>query len=541
MNKSSDFLRGAGFLRMLPRKQLVSTVSYGVFRILTATVWPYFLYRHLKGNELPNTSVLIPGLLGLLLLFVCSSVASYRQSMINIELLNGFSFQLSQRIWKKMNALDWLTFHSKSRVHYFDMMMVESWRLRGGMGALLEVLVVNSIIAGSLILFIAFVSFPLFLACLGALALLGGLHAYSMHQQRPYIQRFHAAWRSQHHWVAKSVDQFDLIKMGRGYFQSANQHREQTGGFLQSNAEKLRQQSRWRIINQLASNIVRVVIFLLGIFWLHQGYVQLSELLVVLLLVSVVQSNLMQLPGAVNQLMEGQDAAGTLATFFNLNEEPTGPTAGIGDRTIDHVSFKGMTYRYHGHAGVASLDLELIRGNIYLWHGSNGSGKSTAAHVLLGLLEPQEGHLFINGERVGWPVLTTLRTRFGFLNQDSLLFMGSVKENAVFGHQEPDQAWAGLEDSWLAQLLPLGSRVGAHIVGERGEGLSGGEAKRIALIRELLRSYEVLILDEPLNHLDEYAISVLKRELVHLKENAIVIIISHQSGFETIADEILSF
>lgn len=541
MERLTDDLRGWGFLRSVPRKRLLATVSYGVFRILAATGWPYLLYRYLKAGALPDAPVLAWGVLVIVLLFVASGAATYRQSVVNIQLLHTFSRDLTQRIWQKMNRLDWLTFHGKSRVYYFDMMMVEAWRLRSGMGALLEVLLVNSIIAGTLMVLIAFISLPLFLVCAGALAFLGGLNVYAMRQQRPFIQLFHTAWRKQHQWVSTSVDQFDLLKMGRGYAQSERQHNEQTEAFLQANARKLRAQSRWRMINQLASNVVRVGIFLLGIYWLQVGYVQLGELLLVLLLVSMVQSNLMQVPGAVVHVMEGQDAADALAAFFDLKEDGVDEVADSGDQLIHQLAMTGMSYHYGGNAGIAELDLELRRGNIYLWQGRNGSGKSTAAHVLLGLLEPQQGQLLINGEPADWHALKALRPHFGFLNQDSPIFMGSVKANAVFGHPQPDEAWGGLTTSWLSALLPAGNQLADRRVGERGEGLSGGEVKRIALIRELLRRYDVLILDEPLNHLDEYAITTLKREMVQLKQHAIIIIISHQPGFETIADEIVSF
>ncbi|WP_176954295.1 ABC transporter ATP-binding protein [Niabella drilacis] len=540
-DRISKYLQWSGFLRMIPKKQLLSTLAYGIFRIVAATIWPYFLYRYLKGNTLPHVTELIPGVLGVLLLLIGSGVASYRQSAINIGLLKTFSLELTERIWKKMHALEWLHFHRKSRVYYFDMMMVEAWRLRGAMGAVLEVLAVNGIIAVALIIVIALISFPLFLLCLGALAVLGVLHIYAMRQQRPSIQRFHAAWRTQHHWVAKSVDQFDLIKMGRGYNRSASQNRAETNSFLEANSEKLRQQSRWRIVNQAAGNLVRVLIFLVGVFWLQQGYVQFSELLIVLLLVSVVQSNLMQVPGAVSALMEGQDAALTLTEFFDLEEEQIKVVEPSGMNPIEQLSFKGAGYLYKGGAGIQALDLDLVRGKIYLWQGRNGSGKSTAAHMLMGLLKPQEGYLFLNGEPASWDLLKTLRPRFGFLDQDAPVFMGSLKENALFGHEEPERAWAGLGSSWLSGLLPSGGNPGSRLVGERGEGLSGGEVKRIALIRELLRSQEVLILDEPLNHLDAYTIQVLKEEVVHLKKDMIIIIISHQPGFESIADEIRSF
>ncbi|MBZ4187283.1 ATP-binding cassette domain-containing protein [Niabella beijingensis] len=540
VERTGNYLKWSGFLRMIPGKQLMATFFYGTFRILAATIWPYFLYRYLKSASLPRFTDLLPGVLVVLLLFAGSGIASYRQSAINIRLLKNFSLELADRIWKKMNALDWLTFHQRNRVYYFDMMMMEAWRLRSAMGAVLEVLAVNGIIAAALIVVIALISFPLFLLCLGALGVLGGLHLYSMRRQRPAVQRFHAAWRAQHHWVAKSVDQFDLIKMGRGYAWSANENRVATNHFLEANSDKLRQQSRWRIINQVAGNLVRIIIFLVGIFWLRQGAVQFSELLLVLLLVSIVQSNLMQVPGAVSQLLEGQDAALTLAAFFDLKEERIADPDPSGVQSVEQLSFKGVSYFYNNDAGIKELDLDLERGRVYLWRGPNGSGKSTAAHLLLGLLQPQAGHLFVNGAPADWELLKTLRPRFGFLDQDAPIFMGSIKENAVFGHEAPERAWAGLGDSWLSHLLPSGVIEERH-VGERGEGLSGGEAKRIALIRELLRSHDILVLDEPLNHLDEAAVQLLKQEMTRLKESRIIVIISHQPGFESIADEIRSF
>ena len=141
-----------------------------------------------------------------------------------------------------------------------------------------------------------------------------------------------------------------------------------------------------------------------------------------------------------------------------------------------------------------------------------------------------------------WGTLKSLRKRFAYLNQDSPIFMWDIKENALFGHPEPQLTWENLQKtSWLYRLLPGAHQEGARRVGERGEGLSGGESKRIAFIRELLRSSEILILDEPLNHLDEYVIQEIEREIVNIKAETIVIIISHQLGFERLADEIREF
>ena len=110
----------------------------------------------------------------------------------------------------------------------------------------------------------------------------------------------------------------------------------------------------------------------------------------------------------------------------------------------------------------------------------------------------------------------------------------------LFGHPEAEKAWADLPSTWLSALMP-GTKPEDKLLGEKGEGLSGGEARRLALIREWIRLADMFILDEPLNHLDDYAINEIMREIVSIKANCIVIIISHQQGFEAIADEIRQF
>src|SRR5690606_36751257 len=114
------------------------------FRIVVTTVWPFVLYRVIKNiRAIPYTEVLLYVIFVVVLLSL-AAIASQLQSKINIKVLRDATLDLIHRLWKKMNALDWLTFHGKSRVHYFDMLMVDAWRLRGGMAALLDSLIVIS-------------------------------------------------------------------------------------------------------------------------------------------------------------------------------------------------------------------------------------------------------------------------------------------------------------------------------------------------------------------------------------------------------------
>ncbi len=529
----------SAILKFIPGRQLILTVIYGVTRIGISLVWPYSLFYLVKNLDQRPVRELFSGILVVTLLLILSAILSHKQSTLNLRILQDFSTSLTNKVWKKMMNLEWRTFHSKSRVYYFDLIMMDTWRVRAGLSALLETLIVNGVIVLVLTFFIAVISMPLFLLCLGALLTSIAVQFLSSQKSRPYLGQFHNAWRHQHHWISKSVDQFDLIKLNRGYDESLASHQRNTAAFLASNGRMIESQAYWRNINQLVSNIVRVAILITGIYMVQNGHVTMQELLFVFLIVTVIQSNLTQTPGAFNNLMESQEALKSLLEFFELKEEKTAASPEI--PPIRKITIRDLTFPFPDSMELLQTEFDLERGKIYLWKGNNGTGKSTAAHLLLGLLSPSEAKLTINDVPTDWNNLRDLRSRFAFLNQHSPIFMGSIKENTVFGHPEQDNAWTSVTGTWLSGLLPSGFATGERKVGERGEGISGGEAKRIALIRELLRDAEVLILDEPLNHLDQHAIAEIKREVINLKENMIIVIISHQNGFEDIADEIKQF
>lgn len=530
------------FLKSIPRRQLASTIFYGILRILISTLWPYIMYRYIQtGNKNSPFDILI-GILLVVVLFLISGFASHRQSLINVNIMETFSLNLVQRMWNKINSLEWLGFYSKTRVYFFDLFMVDAWRLRLGMIALLELIIINGIITGVLILFIAFISLPLFFLCLAGILIIAFFQFYSNLRIRPFVQDFHQAWRNQHHWISKVIDQFSFLKMDRGYQESENANTENTGKFLASNAALLVAHSKWRTINQSLGNAVRLLIFAMGFYWVQIHFIHLPELMLVLLIISVIQNNMSQLPGAVNSLIEALESQKSIDLFFLLEEEYKIEILHPQQASeLKNIAIKGLSFYYAEKPVKENFEIILERGNIYLWRGANGSGKTTMANILLGFLQPNSGTLQINGQSSDWNLLKQFRNRFAFVNQESPLFIGTVKENILFGHPGEELAFEEIKNTWLEALMPPGVQSENRPVGERGEGLSGGELRRLTLIREWIRNSDLFILDEPLNHLDDFSIDEIKREIVNKKNESIIIIISHQKGFETIADKIVEF
>ena len=147
------------------------------------------------------------------------------------------------------------------------------------------------------------------------------------------------------------------------------------------------------------------------------------------------------------------------------------------------------------------LDLELSPG-ITALYGPNGSGKSTALDCIAGLVSPDSGELRLSGralfssqERVNLP---PERRRIGYVFQDSLLFPHlTVWENILYGHRRTPEAHRRIETDALVELLGL-----EPLLNRKPTGLSGGEARRVALARAIATSPELLLLDEPLASLD---------------------------------------
>ncbi|WP_257388062.1 ATP-binding cassette domain-containing protein, partial [Tahibacter caeni] len=169
------------------------------------------------------------------------------------------------------------------------------------------------------------------------------------------------------------------------------------------------------------------------------------------------------------------------------------------------VQVLAAAYRYPGRdTGLAATSFDLAAGARVCVRGASGAGKSTLAALLARSADPQQGRVLLDGVDLRNYDEATLRARVAVLPQRPHLFAATVSDNLRVA--DPDAGDARLRavlqavalDGWLAQL-PQGL---ATPLGEYGVGLSGGEARRLALARTLLRPAVLFVLDEPYEGLD---------------------------------------
>jgi ATP-binding cassette, subfamily B, bacterial MsbA len=206
--------------------------------------------------------------------------------------------------------------------------------------------------------------------------------------------------------------------------------------------------------------------------------------------------------------------------------------------TVSRVNF---TYPGCAEEVLHDINFTLEKGSIIALVGSSGSGKSTLLDLLPRFYPVGSGTISIDGSDIRGMDLAGLRSLFGIVAQETVLFNDTVRNNIAYGltgaaageiiaAAKAAQAWEFIE------RMPRGLDT---VIGERGVMLSGGQRQRLAIARALLRNPPVLILDEATSSLDTESERLVQEAVNRLMENRTVLVVAHRLSTIRTADLIL--
>lgn len=202
------------------------------------------------------------------------------------------------------------------------------------------------------------------------------------------------------------------------------------------------------------------------------------------------------------------------------------------------IRFEQVAFAFPEEDFELHLDFEIPARRLTVLSGPSGVGKSTALHLILGLLKPLKGRILVDGVPLETRALSGWRTTIGYLPQSPFLFHKSIRANLQWGAPEAGDAeiMAALEQAGARDFVAEFKEGLDTVVGERGARLSGGQRQRLALARALLRRPQLLILDEPTSGLDPDSESRVLDTLGTLAQEVTVIVVSHRPSVQERAD-----
>ena len=270
-----------------------------------------------------------------------------------------------------------------------------------------------------------------------------------------------------------------------------------------------------------------------GCFKIYQGTFTYGSLAALIQLVGRIQAPIANAVHLISQAYGVVASAERLQEVIGLPDEAEGTKLTQFDRIVlDHVSFQ---YADGGDDVLIDLNAEIRRGDFVALTGISGGGKTSLFQLLLGIYRPTAGTVsFFSGEQ-SVPVAKGTRSLFAYVPQGNTLMSGTLRDNITLFTDSPTEKQidraikaACLEE--LAQEIGLNARLG-----ERGVGLSEGQAQRVAIARALLSDAPILLLDEATSALDEATEAKLLKNIGAMREKT-VIIVTHRRAALAICD-----
>lgn len=280
---------------------------------------------------------------------------------------------------------------------------------------------------------------------------------------------------------------------------------------------------------------VDVAILAVGVYEVGGNQLTLGALIVCTIIGARALAPLNQVAGLFTRYHQAMSA---LVALNKIMEAPTERPAG---RSFVHrpalrgeIELRDVSFRYPGQEidALRGASLTIRAGERVGVIGRVGSGKGTIARLPLELYEPSVGSVLIDGTDIRQIDPVDLRRNMGYVPQNLILFSGSVKDNLVIGASHVSDA----ELLRAASIAGLDSHLNQHPlgfdrpVGERGEGLSGGQRQAVAIARALVTNPPILVFDEPTHAMDQGAEARLVKRLQEEMANKTLIVITHRES-----------
>ena len=290
---------------------------------------------------------------------------------------------------------------------------------------------------------------------------------------------------------------------------------------------------------------VSVAVIVIGVYLINQRELTMGALIAASMLAGRALAPAGQVVGL---LMQYQGARTALEALDKLMAKPVerpsvadGAAPFIQRRDLKgEIELRNVRFAYPNRddAALDGVSIRIAAGERVALIGRVGSGKSTIQRLVMGLYEPSQGEVLLDGIDVRQLDPADVRRNIGYVSQDVLLFHGSLRDNIAFGLPHADDAAvvAAAEMAGLQEFVSRHPRGFDMAVGERGESLSGGQRQAVGIARAVLHNAPLLLLDEPTSAMDFSTEAHVTQRLSAFAQGRTVLLVTHRTSLLSLVD-----
>ncbi len=365
------------------------------------------------------------------------------------------------------------------------------------------------------------------------------------------VERSYREMAQKHAMLVETINGLDTIKAAS----AEGQMQRDWDGYVAASSSSAMESRFWSTIAinfvVMSSNLAFVGVLMVGCYMIFthdptSPYPALTTgaMVAASMLTSRAMAPLGQIAGLIVRFHQSWTSLKGLNRLMDLPvERPQGKVFLRRPRIDGGIEFRNVVFKYP-NAQTPALDGVSFRiqpGERVGIVGRIGSGKTTIERLVMGLFEPSEGAVLVDGTDIRQLDPTDLRQSIGCVLQDPHLFFGSVKDNITLGAPYVD------EDSFLraATLAGVDQFVRQHPLGydmptgENGRYLSGGQRQSVAVARALLLNPPILVLDEPTSSMDNSTENTFKTRLGEIVPGKTLLLVTHRNSMLSLVDRLI--
>jgi ABC-type multidrug transport system fused ATPase/permease subunit len=286
-------------------------------------------------------------------------------------------------------------------------------------------------------------------------------------------------------------------------------------------------------IIQFINLIIQLTMYIVIAFMVKNGEITIGIFTVIIAYMNELIRNMVYLNDYNMDMHKRLGSIRKIYDFMNIETEKDWKGTNELNITAGKIQFNDISFSYNGGNEVLSgINITIPGGKKFGLIGKSGSGKSTIAGLLIGLNTPKCGEIIIDDQNLNSCSLKSIRKNIGIVQQDVLIFDGTIKENIILGKQGASEEQilnvcksAGIYD--FINSLPNGIHT---VIGSRGIGLSGGQKQRIAIARIYLKDPKIIIFDECTSALDSKTEEQILNTWEELLKDHTAIVIAHRQS-----------